>query len=180
MTCYPPRLLTLVTPPEYEIITLAEAKLFLRVDGNEEDSLISDLITAAREKSEAWLRRSLLTQRWQLQQAFVPAQRVKLPLGPIQEIESVSTTRLGQTTTLTSLQYRYFPESQELEIDAGMDADRVTVTYISGYTDASKIPAAIRQGVLHTLSHYYHQRESAADLSAEAKRLMGDYREMRL
>ncbi len=180
MTQYPPRLLTLVTPPEYEPVTLAEAKLFLRVDGNEEDSLIADLITAARQKAEGWLRRSLLTQSWQLQQAYLPGQRIKLALGPIQEIESVSVTSFGQITSLTELQYEYIPESQELEIDSGLDADRITVIYSCGYADANKVPAPIRQGLLHALSHYYHHREASEGLSAEARRLLSDFREMRV
>lgn len=180
MTQYPPRLLTLVTPPEYEPLTLAEAKLFLRVDGSDEDRLILDLIVAARTKAEAWLRRSLLTQVWRLQQSYVPGLAIKLPLGPVQEVESVSVTRLGALTALTEEQYDYAPESQALTFEAGMDADRVTVTYACGYTDATKIPAPIRQALLHAVAHDYHHREAGGDLPAEARRILADYRELRV
>jgi uncharacterized phiE125 gp8 family phage protein len=180
MTKYPPRLLTLVTPPPYEPITLAEAKLFLRVDGSEEDSLISHLITAAREKAESWLRKSLLTQTWQLQQQYVAGQNVKLPLGPIQEVVSVQCSYLGAATTLTAGQYQFIPEAAEISVDVGMNADRITVQYVAGYDEASHMPAAIKQAILHAVAHYYHHRENAEDFPAEAKRMLADYREVRL
>lgn len=52
----------LVTAPSEEPITLAEAKLHLRVDGTDEDSLITDLIGEAREWVEQFTRRALCTQ----------------------------------------------------------------------------------------------------------------------
>lgn len=180
MTKYPPRLLTLVTPPQYEPLTLAEAKLFLRVDGSEEDTLISHLVAAAREKAEGWMRRSLLTQTWKLQQQYVAGQRVKLPLGPVQSVESVSVVRLGVTIALDAEDYDYYPESAEIAVDTGMDADRVMIEYHAGYEDIGQLPTVIKQAVLHMVAHYYHHRESAEDMPAEAKRLLMDFREMRL
>lgn len=179
MTAYPPRLLTLVTPPQYEPLTLAEAKLFLRVDGSEEDSLIIHLITSAREKAEGWLRKSILTQDWQLQQAFTGC-AVKLPLGPVQSILSVQVSCLGQVTTLDSDRYEYTPESAELAVDAGVGADRITVQYRTGYAEVSRVPGPIKQALLHAIAHDYHHREDAGDFPAEAKRMLADYREIRL
>ncbi len=41
------------------VVTLKEAKLFLRIDGNEEDALVSSLIIMATELVEGILRRKL-------------------------------------------------------------------------------------------------------------------------
>lgn len=50
------------TEPAEHAVTLNEAKLHLRVDGNDEDTLISGLIVAAEQLSETFLSRSLITQ----------------------------------------------------------------------------------------------------------------------
>ncbi|MEQ1619683.1 MAG: head-tail connector protein, partial [Terricaulis sp.] len=55
--------ITILTPPASEPITLAEAKLFLRIDQTAEDPLITTLIAAAREAVEVACGRALITRR---------------------------------------------------------------------------------------------------------------------
>lgn len=50
------------TPASYEPISLSEAKLYLRVDFDEDDTLINRLIHAARLEAEHVMHRSLATQ----------------------------------------------------------------------------------------------------------------------
>ena len=45
---------SVVTPAASEPITLTEAKNFLRVDGTDDDTLITALISAAREMCESY------------------------------------------------------------------------------------------------------------------------------
>lgn len=56
----------LTVAPALEPLTLAEAKAHLRVDFVEDDTLISALIVAARQRAEVITRRALITQSWQL------------------------------------------------------------------------------------------------------------------
>ena len=73
--------LDLANSPMTEPLTLAETKLALRVDGNEDDNMIIGLIKAARIMAEEYLRRSLITQTWKLQfDNFAPS-IVNLPRG---------------------------------------------------------------------------------------------------
>ena len=51
----------IVTAAASEPITLAEAKDFLRVDHSDDDTLISELITASRQMCEEYTRRILVT-----------------------------------------------------------------------------------------------------------------------
>ncbi len=54
----------LVTAPTEEPVSLAEAKLHLRVDYSNDDLLIAALITAARQHAENDTGRALVTQTW--------------------------------------------------------------------------------------------------------------------
>lgn len=57
--------LQLVTDATTEPLTVAEAKLFLRIDDTAEDAgLIPEFIHAARRRVEAYTRRSLVTTTW--------------------------------------------------------------------------------------------------------------------
>src|SRR2546430_104439 len=51
-----------IAPPASELLTLAEVKRWLRVDYDDEDELISDLIIDAREYGERICNRSFATQ----------------------------------------------------------------------------------------------------------------------
>jgi uncharacterized phiE125 gp8 family phage protein len=56
----------LVTAPNAEPVSLAEAKLHLRVENSvtEDDTLIAALIVAARQRAEVITRRAFVTQTW--------------------------------------------------------------------------------------------------------------------
>lgn len=69
----------LLTPPTAEPIDLATAKAHLRVDFSDDDAYITALITAAREYSETFMGRSLMTQTWQLNQDSFPALSPNVP-----------------------------------------------------------------------------------------------------
>ncbi len=181
MNNYPPKILTLVTPPASEPLTLAEVKLFLRVDGSDEDSVINDLIAVARETAESWMRVSLITQTWQLEQQFIVSNPVKLALGPIQSIVQVDVNYNGQLSTLTTDQYEISADYREINIAETVTADRVIIQFVAGYGDTiSDIPAAIRQGMLHQISYLFHNRESGQLITEQAQQLWSKYRDMTL
>ena len=59
--------LKLLTPPRIEPVGLTETKVFLKIDGEEEDQFLTQLIKTARQAVEAFTARSLIIQSWSLE-----------------------------------------------------------------------------------------------------------------
>ena len=67
-----PQVVSLVTGPASEPVTLAEAKLHLRVDYSDDDALISSLITAARRLCETSVKSTFITQTFDVVEDVFP------------------------------------------------------------------------------------------------------------
>lgn len=103
-----------------EPVTLSEAKTHMRVSHSDEDTLISGLITAARQWVEHFTGRSFIDQTWRLTLDAFPGHGASslpltehtaihhydgatgndllLPRPPLQQVDSVSFTREDDTT----------------------------------------------------------------------------------
>ncbi len=178
---YTERLLSEATPPATEPLTLAETKLYLRVDGTDEDSLISDMIVAAREAAEHYLRRSLITRQWTLAYNDCVSGRVPLPMGPVQSIVDVRMIAEDSTETIvdTSL-YTLSAARTHLCFSQSVSAHRIEITYEAGYGMAADIPYPIRQGMLSHIAELFDGRAAAGFLPDSALALFLPYREVTL
>ncbi len=82
--------IALITPPAVEPLQLADAKAHLRIDGDEDDTLIGVAITAARVHVEAMTRRMLIAQQWRVYLDAWPRKRiVSLAPAPLISIDAV-------------------------------------------------------------------------------------------
>lgn len=163
---------SVVTPAASEPITLAEAKNFLRVDGSDEDALISALISAAREMCESYTRRILVTTT--IDEYFdgfpnykdaVSKDIIYLSRGPVQSVASVKyVDEIGSEETVDSSYYVVDTISEPARIasTAGWFAtngiiNQVIVRYTVG-TDVSAIPTPLKQGMMLIISDLYDNR----------------------
>lgn len=165
--------LILVTGPETEPVTLAEAKLHCRVDLDTDDALIGSLITAAREYVERVCRPqlALISQTWRYVADELPASRFELRPYPLRSVSSiVITDDDGNETTYSSANYL---------VDTASEPGRVTlkgtaswpsttlrelngfaVTFVAGFgDDPANVPQQIRQAMLLLIGHWYENRE---------------------
>jgi uncharacterized phiE125 gp8 family phage protein len=177
---YPPRQSVQLVAPAIEPLTLAETKLFLRVDSSIEDTLIIQLTTAARELVEQYLGKVLITQSWQMTQAYVPGQMIPIRPGPIRTITSVKTLLNTQETLLSTDQYKVSISGCAIELNQPVNADTVIIEYEAGFGTAEQVPAAIKQAILHMVSHLYHHREEPRQLQENAMELLDAFMEIRL
>lgn len=159
------RLLVRVSAPATEPLTLAETKLYLRVDHASEDALISDLIVAARMMAENHLRRSLVNQSWKVAyDDYLPAE-VTLPMGPVASITSVTMYgRDGSSQPIGSEVYYLNAAKNILRMDSPLyvvspgHGARVEVVYATGYGNAAAVPKPIKQGMLAHIAQLYDNR----------------------
>ncbi len=56
----------LITAPTTEPVSLSDVKTWARIDGTDEDALLTNLIVAARQEAEKFLRSALVNQTWEL------------------------------------------------------------------------------------------------------------------
>lgn len=178
----PSRLLTRALPPASEPVTLSEAKLYLRVDGNSEDSLINTMITTVREAAEEYLRKSLITQSWKLAFDDYAEDGVYLPRGPVQAISSVvAVDSEGAETEIDEAQYYLNAARDKLCFNGEVYGFRVEIVYAAGFgAAAASVPAAIRLGLMTHLAALYDARGGDVAIPASAVMLYQPYREVRL
>ena len=163
---------SVVTPPSAEPVSLIEAKAHLRVDGDDEDALITLQISAVREQVELEVRRSLMTQTLAVRLAEWPyADRLTLPQPPLQSVTHIKyTDDDGTLQTMAASDYIVYaePEPGHVMLKASTNwpsadlqpGESIVITYVAGYGGATAVPARYKQAILLWLGHWYENRES--------------------
>jgi len=159
--------------PAAEPITLAEAKAHLRVDHDDEDTLIAALVSASVAHLDGWtgiLGRCVITQTWvQAFDAF--SYRLRLPFPDVSEVVVTYTDDDDQEQTVSATDYTLLEDyfGSYVEFDSGFsrpsvgpDSAGVVVTLTAGYGDADAVPAALKAAMLLHIGTLYEYRETLA------------------
>lgn len=184
--------INIVTPPASEPVSLAEAKLFLRVDHSAEDSLIVDLIGAAREAVETGCGRALITRRVRESLDIWRREAVNgavLGIGPVTDVIAV---RLladnGAQSVIDPERYRLEGQRDRprLVFPSGFpatlrSAGGIEIEYDAGFADdAADLPVALRLAVLQIVASLYELRQGEAAIPETARALMRPFAPVRL
>ncbi|MBE3118845.1 MAG: phage head-tail connector protein [Candidatus Atribacteria bacterium] len=158
--------------PSTEPVSLSEAKAHLRVDIADDDTLISSLITAARQILEVQAQRQFVTATWVMTLDKFPllCKEIRLLRPPIASVTSIYyLNSAGTSTLLAAADYRVDSASEPGRITPAYGktwpiaypvTNAVTVTYSAGYGAASAVPKAITQAILLLVGHWYENREA--------------------
>jgi len=159
------------TAPASEPITTAEAKSQLRIDSSDEDTLVDNYITVARQTLETLMRRAFVTQTITLKYDSFPS-RIRLPRPPSTSVTSITYVDTdGATQTWDSANYVLDSQVEPASIQPAYDVDypntrtqpnAVTVTYVAGYGSASDVPESIKLAVRLLVGTYYENREATS------------------
>lgn len=164
-------IVTQTTPPAHLPLTLAEAKLHLRVDGTDEDALITAFIGAAVDTCQQITGRSLMAQAWKLTVDDF-TDEIALPWPQVQAVQSVQyKDEDGVTQTLATSVYELVGDKvclipdQEWPVVRG-GTGSAWANYTAGYgvgneaAQQAAVPYGIKAWLLLAIGTLYANRES--------------------
>jgi uncharacterized phiE125 gp8 family phage protein len=163
--------------PSEPIITVDAVKEHLRLESvDASDEYLGALIGAAETYLDGYtgvLGRALVTQSWARSFDCFPCDDiVRLPLGPLQSVESITYYDLsGSQLTLETSKYSSVEDALGPCIRLGYNQiwpntqvrpDAVTIDWTCGYGAAADLPAPIIHAGKLLVGHFYANREAVA------------------
>lgn len=181
----------IIEQPAIEPITVNELKLFARIDGDEEDLLLESFLKTARELTEFYLRRKLITQKIKAIMDFWPAEQVELPYPPLISVEEIRVYEEdGTSEVINTSEYYIITESAPGKIVLKTEVTMPTTTrtvgayqikYTCGYgSAASDIPNAIKNAIKMWATVMYEKRAWTDEPPIEVQTALRLYKIMRI
>lgn len=164
--------LVLQTAPVLEPIQVSTVRDHLRVDITDDDVLLENLITAAREEFENQTHRTLYTTTWQLiLDAWPGTYYIELPRPPLASVTSVVyKDSAGNNNTFSTASYivdtSKWPGRIVLDNNASWpsaelyETSAITITYVAGHSNTALIPQRYKQAIMLLVGHWYENREN--------------------
>jgi uncharacterized phiE125 gp8 family phage protein len=160
----------LTTAPASEPVTIDEVKTHCRVDHDDEDLLLLEMIQSARESAEKLNGRVFINQTWTLKMDGFPGSEIELRKLPIQSVSSVKyIDENGVLQTVSTADYVVDLSGITPRIYLAYDAswpvprsepNAVRVEFVAGYGDeGSDVPANYRSWILLRVGELYAHRE---------------------
>jgi len=159
-----------------EPITFADVQANSRIDSSGEQTLVENMIIAARMLSEKYLHRTLMTETKVLSlDGFPRAGLIKIPEPPLQAVSEIryKPTRASNWCIWNSDNYHWDAISEPGRVmpNPGLTWPLITlrslgcvrVEYVAGYGLAADIPQPIKQAMLMLVSHWFENREASTD-----------------
>jgi len=202
--------LNLITAPAAEPITISDVEGQSRLGAGAIEALgetasVNLFISAIRQRAEAFTRRALITQTWELVLDNFPLKRgaIEIPLPPLQSVTSVTYVdpngneqtfdpalyRVESDVSPTCQPGRVLPIFGQVWPATLRDEGVIRIRFTAGYGDEGNlVPEGIRQWALVNVANLYENRESETvasgrltqvDLSTFADGLIADFRVFR-
>ena len=161
-----------------ELLSLGDMKPHLRVDGNDEEALITSLIAAAvsfLDGAQGILGRCLVTQTWEQKFCgFAPEIELAFPGVQSVVVSYKDSDDALQTVPASSYELllgsgrsviRFRPSVSPPAVHADT-ALPVTITMVAGYGAASAVPETAILGIKLLVAHWFENREAVTFASS--------------
>lgn len=162
--------LVLTSGPAVEPVTVADAKVHLRIDASAEDVLLGSLLLTSRLHIEAALGLALINQTWMLVLDRWPGDGiVEIPIAPLQAITAVRVRDTAGTPSVVA------PTSYLVDIASkpprlvwnnaappvpGRFANGIEIDLSVGFgANAASVPAPLKHAILMLTAHWYEHRD---------------------
>lgn len=160
---------TLLTGPALEPVSLLDAKAHLRVDHDDDDSLLTAAIVSARVHVETATRRVLIEQAWRIHLDRWPRKRIlRVPVAPLIAVDAIRVRDADGGATVVA--------ADEYEVDAaavpgrlvlaaaapapvGPVVNGIEIDVTAGYGATTlDVPSPLRHAVMMLVAHWYEHR----------------------
>lgn len=178
---------SLITPPNYEPISIPEIEKFLRITNTDErNDLGRFLLTAVEHAEKLHLRRALMTQVWELYLDEFPAKEfIEIPKPPLQSVASIKyKNSSGVETTWAISNYIvdtkdtpgriYLADGISWPSEPLYPVNAITIRFTCGYSSLENIPQCIRQGLAYHVG-LMNERRDVEITEGEIKTLKNIY-----
>lgn len=163
---------TRTTDAVIEPIDQSQAVAWVRINADDENvSVLSTLIRAARQKIEEDTGLALYTQTWTYSLDRVPGNRqIPLPIWPVQSVTSVTayspsdsgsvvSTSVYRVDTASTPARLVLKENQSWASDV-RPQDAFSVVFVAGWSNIADIPESLLLALRLLVSHWYEHRET--------------------
>ena len=160
-----------VTAPTVEPFETAFVKTWLKIPASvtAEDTIVAQLIIAARSWAEQGTGRALMTQTIEEYFDCWPVCGVRLSVAPIQSVSSIQYLSGGSYVTWNSANYNTDLVTEPCRITLkntgqipnydSATTNVIKVTYVAGHTATTAIPRTTMQSMLQKIAFMYENRE---------------------
>lgn len=185
----------LIAGPALEPLSLSQTKIFLKIDGSDDDDLVTTLITAARLMVEAASNRVLVNQTWRLVLDAWPCDGVlRLPVAPVSSMaasrvfDAAGNPQVVPANVLV-LEPGHDPPVIRVALPPppiGRQSRGLEIDVVAGFGPAATdVPAPLRQAVLRLVARWFENRgdvvsRDAGTLPVEIAALIRPYKRLRL
>tara|TARA_R110000868_G_scaffold125509_3_gene331455 strand:+ start:67 stop:651 length:585 start_codon:yes stop_codon:yes gene_type:complete len=181
----------LVTGPSTEPLTYAEAKAYLRLNDDSEQSLVTSLISAARGIVEGQTWRPLISQVWATQLDFneVNTSVIRINKAPVISIDTVTyydSNNALQTLSASNWESDIYGSPARVRLKTPpivyerMNA--LQINFTAGYANAAAVPNDIKSALYLIIGHLYENRQDVVtgtqvnEIPMASKYLLEPYR----